>query len=127
MEIMDIAVMLGEAIKNDDRMIRLNEAKNAYDRDIELTKAMMEYDVQQKAMSYEYEKAEKDMVLISEIQKKVDELYKQITSNPVFNELDSAQADVNALMNEVNQTITRTITGEDPSCSHDCSTCGGCH
>ena len=127
MEIKDIAVMLGEAIKNDDRMTRLNDAKNAYDKDIELTKAMMEYDVQQKALSYEYEKQDKDMNLISEIQKKIDELYKQITSNPIFNELDAAQADVNALMNEVNQTITMTITGEDPSCTHDWSTCHGCH
>lgn len=127
MEIMEIAEMLGEAIKNDERMLRLNEAKNAYDRDIELSKAMMEYDVQQKAMSYEYEKAEKDMTLIAQIQSKIDELYKTITANPVFNELDEAQADVNALMNEVNQKITSTITGEDPSCTHDCSTCHGCH
>lgn len=127
MEIMDIAEMLGEAIKNDERMIRLNEAKNAYDKDVDLNKAMMEYEVQQKAMSYEYEKTEKDMTLISEIQKKVDELYNKITSNPVFNELDAAQADVNALMNEVNQKITSTITGQDSSCTHDCSTCHGCH
>ena len=127
MEIMDIAEMLGEAIKNDERMLRLNSAKDAYDQDVELNKAMMEYEVQQKAMSYEYEKADKDMNLISEIQKKVDELYKKITENPVFIELDSAQADVNALMNEVNQKITMTITGVDPSCTHDCSTCHGCH
>lgn len=127
MEIKDIAVMLGEAIKNDERMLRLNEAKNAYDKDVDLNKAMLEYEVQQKAMAYEYEKADKDMNLISEIQKKVDELYKLITSNDIFNELDAAQADVNALMNEVNQTITMTITGQDPSCTHDCSTCSGCH
>ena len=127
MEIMDIAVMLGEAIKNDDRMTRLNTAQDAYDQDVDLNKAMMEYDVQQKALQYEYEKAEKDMDLIGKIQAKIDELYKKITANPVFNELDAAQADVNALMNEVNQTITMTITGVDPSCTHDCSTCSGCH
>ena len=128
MEIIDIAVMLGEAIKNDERRIRLNKAKDAYDQDVELSKAMMEYDVQQKALTYEYEKSDKDMELIGKIQNKIDELYKKITANPVFNELDGAQADVNALMNEVNQTITMTITGQDPSsCTHDCSTCHGCH
>ncbi|MBR4296039.1 MAG: YlbF family regulator [Clostridia bacterium] len=127
MEIMEIAEMLGEAIKNDERMIRLNECKNAYDANPELMKQMMEYDVQQKAMSYEYEKPDKDMALIAEIQKKIDELYKSITENPIFNELDAAQAAVNALMNEVNNKITATITGVDPSCTHDCSTCGGCH
>ena len=126
MEIMEIAEMLGKTIKADPRMERLNNAKKAYDDDITLNKYMMEYDVQQKAMSKEYEKSEKDMMLISEIQKRVDELYKLITENPVFAELDEAQADVNALMNEVNQTITYNITGENP-CTHDCSTCGGCH
>ena len=126
MEIMEIAEMLGKKIKEDARMERLDNAKKAYDDDITLNKYMMEYDVQQKAMSKEYEKPEKDMMLISEIQKRVDELYKLITENPVFAELDEAQADVNALMNEVNQTITYNITGENP-CTHDCSTCGGCH
>ena len=32
------------------------------------------------------------------------------------------------LMNAVNATITANITGETPSsCTHNCSTCGGCH
>ena len=32
------------------------------------------------------------------------------------------------LRNDQNQTITFAITGEAPSgCTHDCSTCGGCH
>lgn len=126
MEIMDIAVMLGEAIKNDDRMVKLGECKKAYEDDVALNRAMIEYEVQQKALANEYEKEEKDMVLISEIQSRIDALYKQITENPVFNALDEAQAAVNMLMNEVNQTITYTITGETP-CTHDCSTCGGCH
>lgn len=126
MEIMEIAEMLGNAIKEDARMLRLNKAKEAYDNNIELSKYMMEYDVQQKAMANEYEKPEKDMALISEIQKRVDELYKLITEDPIFAELDEAQADVNLLMNEVNQKITYTITGEEP-CTHDCSTCAGCH
>ena len=47
---------------------------------------------------------------------------------PVFAELNRAQAEVNELMNSVNQTIMTQITGEEPSgCTHNCSTCGGCH
>ena len=43
-------------------------------------------------------------------------------------ELLEAQEAVNELMNAVNNTITFAITGEMPSnCTHDCSTCGGCH
>lgn len=125
MEIMEIAEMLGKAIKEDARLVKLNECKKAYDSDTNLSKYMIEYEVQQKAMSNEYEKPEKDMTLITEIQKRIDELYKLITENPVFSELDAAQNAVNELMNQVNQTITYNITGETP-CTHNCSTCGGC-
>jgi hypothetical protein len=46
----------------------------------------------------------------------------------VFAELNRAQAEVNELMNAVNQTIMTQITGEEPSgCTHDCSSCKGCH
>ena len=67
-------------------------------------------------------------MFIDIIQKRIDELYKQITSDPVFVKLNEAQAEVNELMNAVNATITANITGETPSsCTHNCSTCGGCH
>ena len=39
-----------------------------------------------------------------------------------------SRSEVNELMNAVNQTIMTQITGEEPSgCTHNCSTCGGCH
>ena len=42
--------------------------------------------------------------------------------------MNEAQAAVNNLMNAVNNTIMFAITGEMPAgCTHDCSSCGGCH
>jgi cell fate (sporulation/competence/biofilm development) regulator YmcA (YheA/YmcA/DUF963 family) len=62
------------------------------------------------------------------IQNRINELYDQIMAAPVYVELLEAQEAVNELMNAVNNTITFAITGEMPSnCTHDCSTCGGCH
>jgi cell fate (sporulation/competence/biofilm development) regulator YmcA (YheA/YmcA/DUF963 family) len=65
-------------------------------------------------------------MFIDIIQKRINELYESIMAHPVFIELNDAQAEVNELMNAVNNTITFEITGEVPSCTHDCSTCGGC-
>ena len=89
----------------------------------------MEYQVQQKALENEVVKPEKDMHLIELIQNRIDVLYKEISNDPVFIELNDAQVAVNDLMNAINSTITFNITGEIPSnCTHDCSTCGGgCH
>ena len=128
MEIFELAAQLGDALKNDERLKRLDAAKNAYESEPELQKALVEYGVQQQALQVEITREERDTVFIDTIQARIDELYKQIMEHPAFVELNEAQSDVNVLMNEVNATITYHITGEKPSsCTHDCSTCGGCH
>ena len=128
MEIFELATELGKKLKDDSRLIALENAKKAYEENAELKKYMLEYDVQQKAMQREVAKPERDLHFIEVIQARIDALYKEITENPVFAELNRAQAEVNALMNSVNQTIMTQITGEEPSgCTHNCSTCGGCH
>ncbi len=128
MEIFELAAELGKALKNDERLVKLEAAKKAYENEPELQKCLVEYEVQQKAMQHEITKSERDTMFIDVIQKRIDELYKKIMEHPVFVQLNEAQAEVNELMNAVNSTITFHITGETPSCTHDCSTCGGgCH
>lgn len=129
MKIFDLARELGQELKADKRLIALEDAKKAYEADAELKKALVEYEVQQKAMQNEAGKPDRDMHFIELIQNRIDALYKQITENPAFAELNRVQSEVNALMNQVNQTIMTEITGEEPEsgCTHNCSTCGGCH
>ena len=126
MEIFELAEQLGKALKNDEKLIKLEQAKKAYEADGQLQKYMVEYEVQQKALQGELTKPERDTMFIDIIQKRINELYELIMNNPVFIQLNEAQADVNELMNAVNNTITFHITGEKPSsCTHNCSTCGG--
>ena len=125
MTIFELAAALGKALKEDAKLVRLADAKKAYEADGELQKMMVEYEVQQKALQGEITKDERDTLFIDVIQKRINELYETIMSHPVFVELNEAQADVNELMNSVNNAITFEITGEIPSCTHDCSTCGG--
>ena len=128
MEIFELAAELGKKLKDDARLVALEDAKKAYGEDQQLQKYMVEYDVQQRAMQNEVGKKEHDLQFMEVIQKRIDELYSLITKHPVFEELNRAQAEVNELMNSVNQTIMTQITGEEPSgCTHNCSTCGGCH
>ena len=129
MEIFELAEQLGKVLKEDSRLVALEEAKAAYENDNELKKHMMEYEVQQQAMQREVAKPDRDLQFIEVIQNRIDKLYTEIVENPTFVGLNEAQAAVNGLMNEVNATIMFQITGEKPSsgCTHDCSTCGGCH
>ena len=127
-EIMELAASLGKKLRDDERLKRLEEAKNEYTSDTELQKKLLEYEVQQKAMQGEITKEEKDTVFIEIIQNRIDQLYREITESPAFVKLNEVQAEVNELMNAVNATITANITGETPSsCTHNCATCGGCH
>ena len=125
MTIFELASQLGKALKEDEKLVRLDNAKKAYESDKELQKFMVEYEVQQKALQTELVKDERDTLLIDVIQKRINELYNAIMAHPIFVELNEAQSEVNELMNAVNNTITFEITGEIPSCTGSCSTCGG--
>ena len=128
MGIFEIAEQLGKTLKEDARLVRLANAKEAYEKDETLGGVMIEFEVQQKALENEMVKTEREEDLIKMIRARIDALYKEITEHPVFLELNEAQAEVNELMNAVNNTIMFNITGELPSdCTHNCSTCGGCH
>lgn len=129
MGIFELAAQLGRALKDDERLVAFDAAKKAYDADPQLKAYLTEYEVQQKAMQNEMAKPEQDTHLLAMIRERIDTLYRLINENPAFVELNRTQQQVNALMNRVNQTIMFEITGEEPSaaCTHDCSTCGGCH
>ena len=128
MEIFELASALGQKLKEDERLVALEKAKEVYEACTEVKTYLTEYDVQQRAMQKAASSEDRDMQLIESIQRRTDELYTLITEHPAFVELNRAQAEVNELMNAVNQTIMTQITGEEPSgCTHDCSTCGGCH
>ena len=56
MEIMELATKLGQAVKADPRIAKLNEAKEAYDKDSSLQMLIFEYNTQQTALAEEYKK-----------------------------------------------------------------------
>ena len=86
---------------------------------------MMEYGIQQQVLATEAGKEDCDEAVMEQIQARLDALYKEICEDKTFLALNEAQDAMTELMNQVNQTITYNITGEQP-CTHDCSTCGGC-
>ena len=47
--------------------------------------------------------------------------------SPIIREYIEAKQQFDAMVQQVNQILNYYITGTDPNCTHDCSTCGGCH
>jgi cell fate (sporulation/competence/biofilm development) regulator YlbF (YheA/YmcA/DUF963 family) len=126
MEIMELAAELGKAIKAEGTYKRFADAKKAFDTNVEVNNKIVEYNVQQSALQEAAVSADRDEAVLDQIQARLDTLYKEIFEDPTFIALNEAQNELNALMNEVNETITFNITGER-ACTHDCSTCSGCH
>lgn len=127
-KIIELAHMLGLEIAKSSEMKKLEEAKDAFEANADLQGKMSEYETDRILLTQEYSKEEADEKLIADLHARIDELANDITSNALYVAFTQAQAEVNALMNEVNAEIKYCITGERPSdCTHDCSTCKGCH
>ncbi len=127
-KIIELAHMLGLEIAKSAEMKKLAEAKDAFEANQELQSKMSEYETDRILLTQEYSKETADEKLIADLHARIDELAEEITENAIYVAFTQAQAEVNALMNDVNAEIKFCITGERPSdCTHDCSTCKGCH
>jgi cell fate (sporulation/competence/biofilm development) regulator YlbF (YheA/YmcA/DUF963 family) len=126
--IFELAAELGKTLKEDARIIALDKAREVFEADENVKKLMAEYEVQQNAIHEEAMKEDRSEDVLNAIQNRIEAIYNQIVESDSYKALEAAQNEVNALMEAVNNTITFNITGEEPSaCTHDCSTCGGCH
>ena len=117
---MELAAKLGQAIKADPRIAKMDEARVAYEKDEKIQSLMLEYNTQQIALAEEYKKDPVDQKIVEAIENRLDQIVGEVTANPVFVQINEAQEAVNKLMAEVNAEIEFQITGQRP-CSHDCS------
>ena len=128
-KIIELAHMLGEQIAKSDEIKNLEAAKAAFDTDADLQEKMREYETERVLLAQEFSKEpdQADEIAISNLKNRLQELSVLINANPLYTAFADAQKAMNALMESVNSEINFCITGERPStCTHDCSTCGGC-
>ena len=129
-KIIALANSLGMEIAASEEMKRLEETKNVYSQDAALQAKVTEYEADRLALGKEFSKNpdEADQRAIADIRARMEELTREITANPKYVAFSEAQKAVNAIMQAVNNEIKFCITGERPTeCTHDCSTCSGCH
>ena len=128
-EIIALAEKVGEASKESELMKAYEEAEKKYSTDEALQTKIREYSIQQQVLAEETAKTPVNEFLIESIQKRLYDLYETITADETFVEFSQKQDAVRGLLTEVNNKIMQVVTGEDPNggCTHDCSTCSGCH
>ena len=132
-EMKEVIAKLGELVKADERCTRIQSTISDYEHSEELTALIGEYNTQQNLLADAYNKPEGDQAASEEfksaVQARIDALYDQITTHPVYTAYVAAKNEFDALTQEIYAELQFVITGERP-CSHDCSSCGGscgCH
>ena len=128
-KIIELAHTLGLAIAESDEIKALEAAKDAYEADAALQAKLSEYETDRKLLTEEFikEDGEAKEEAVAKLREHMEALAAEIVVNEKYAAFTNAQQALNALMAEVNAEIKFCITGERPSsCTHDCSTCGGC-
>lgn len=122
-EMKAVIAKLGEIIKADPRHQAIRDCIEEYERSEELNNLIAEYNMQQNALADAYGKnGEADEALRTAVQARIDALYDQITTHPVYVAYVDAKQAFDALTTEVYGELQFVITGQRP-CSHNCASC----
>lgn len=134
MDVIEQVRNLGKAIQQDERFIRYAKARVANDNDTELQAAIGNFNIIRMELDRELGADEKDEVKVAELNEKLRTTYGEIMASPAMVEYNTAKAEVDSMVNEINTIISKCLDGEDPEtcdtssgCTGSCSTCGGCH
>ncbi len=134
MNAIEMARELGKAIQQDEKFIRYAKARLANDTDKDLQDAIGQFNIVRMELDKEVGAEDKDDIKVTELNEKLRKLYSDIMASPAMVEYNTAKAELDSLVNEVNIIISKSLDGEDPAtcdtaveCTGSCSTCGGCH
>ena len=134
MDIIKEARNLGKAIQSDPRFLRYAKARLANDDNSDLQDAIGNFNLVRMELDREANSETKSDDKIKELNEKLRGIYSDIMSSPSMVEYNTAKADLDTMMNEVNTIISKCVDGEDhdtcdvhSGCTGSCASCGGCH
>ena len=134
MGIIEATRNLGVEIQKDERFIRFIKAKLANDNDEALQNQIGEFNTIRMNLDREMNAETQDENKIRELNEKLREIYTAVMSSKTMLDYNTAKAEVDAMLNDINSIIMQCVEGEDPmtaepqtACTGSCSTCGGCH
>lgn len=134
-DVIQIARELGAALQEDERYAALMQARKVNDEDEALQNLIGEFNMIMLQAQQEAEKEDKDEAKMKEYNEQYVQAYQKIMENENMRAYQAAQTELEGVVNTINGIIAMSLNGEDPmtcdpdaqNCTHDCSTCGGCH
>ncbi|TYO97808.1 YlbF family regulator [Desulfallas thermosapovorans] len=124
MSILEKAYELGQEIAASEELNNMKNAELTMMQDQEAQSIIQEFNAKQR----QYMEMQRQGQQLTETQKKeVADLEKRMLDNPLIYSFFQAQQNFEKVLEEINNIISKAITGEQSSCSDECcSSCSGC-
>lgn len=134
MDLITLAREMGHAIQEQDFYKNLYAAKERADSDETLQNLIADFNQKRVAINNEACREDRDEEKLHQLNDEMRSLYAAIMSNEHMAAYNNAKTDFDHVIQRVLAIINQSAQGEDPDttdfsddCTHDCSTCGGCH
>ena len=116
------------ALRDSEEVVRYQNAKALYLTDSKLGALIGENNLQGQLLRDEGSKEERDEARIAEITTKLTELYDEIMANETMADMQAAEQEISAIVNDVNRGMQSILQPEmEGGCSGNCSSCSSCH
>lgn len=124
-EIMAKARELGEMIQSSEEMKNMKNGEIMQENNDEAQELLKEFNLQRMNLARDMQS---NKISREEAVKKNNEAFETLLEkSEVVKNYIEAKKEFDTMVNQINQILNFYITGQDPNCTHDCSTCGGCH
>lgn len=124
-EVLDKTRELGVLIQASEQMKNMKNAEILQANDDKAQELMKEYNLTRLNLARDMQAGK---ISREEAVKKNNEAFDDIVErSDTIKKYIAAKKEFDTLVNQVNQILNFYITGQDPNCTHDCSTCSGCH
>ena len=125
MTILDKTRELGELIQNSEEMKKVKQAEIAQNEDEAAQELLKEFNMQRMNLARDMQSGK---ISREEAIEKNNKAFEEVLEkSETIKAFIDAKNEFDAVINQMNQILNFYITGQDPNCTHNCSTCGGCH
>ncbi len=133
--LLEMAKDMGEALQQDERYVAMQMAQAKADDDKALQELIGEFNLKRMAINNEAQKEDRDDEKLQKLNYELREAYTNVMKNENMVKYNETKQALDECVQRVIAIITMCAEGEDPdtadydpsACTHDCSTCGGCH
>lgn len=116
---------LGEMIQSSEEMKDMKNAEILQENDDTAQELLKEFNLQRMNLARDMQN---NKISREDAIKQNNEAFDAlIEKSETIKKYIEAKQKFDSMVNQINQVLNFYITGQDPNCTHDCSTCGGCH